>query len=301
MALQSAGTSIRKLTSTTFDPFWAAQNPFCGQNCTLDLRGVKLITPSALVQLAAGCYALAEANRYPTILIEDTSVRSYLHRADFMGAVEPVARFVPQPSRLLEVAYGHRRGGSEMLIEVTKIQTGEALPALIDRIVTVLTDRLRYSKNDAYDVAIAVSEIAQNTFDHNTRSCGFLAMQVYEKAGFLAIGIADHGDGLATTLRKNAKNPPVATDREAITLAIKRGTSEYDDVTRGTGLYHLLEIAYKHEGLAQIRSGSAKVRYRMDKKQGWAFNVAPLPGVQVALNLRTKSRQLTSSPSSATL
>jgi hypothetical protein len=77
---------------------------------------------------------------------------------------------------------------------------------------------------------------------------------------------------------------------EAIRLATKLGASEHDDPTKGTGLYHLLEIIYKHEGSVQIRWGSAKVRYRMDKQAGWTFHVARMPSVRVALTLPTKLR-----------
>lgn len=179
-----------------------------------------------------------------------------------------------------------------MLIEVTKIQNGAELPALLDRIVYVLCHRLKYKKHDAFDVTIAVSEICQNTFDHNTHSCGFLAMQVYRggPGRFLEIGVADYGDGLAATLKRNPHNPPILSDMEAIHQATQLGTSEFSDRTRGTGLYHLLEITYKHGGSVQIRSGGATMRYRMDKQQGWGFHVVPMPGVQIALTLPTKVR-----------
>ena len=72
-------------------------------------------------------------------------------------------------------------------------------------------------------------------------------------------------------------------------MAIEPGTSEFEDPTRGTGLYHLLEIAYKHEGVVQIRSGEGKVRYRMDQRKGWGFHVPRMPGVQISLNLPSKA------------
>ena len=182
-----------------------------------------------------------------------------------------------------------------MLIEVTKIQAGTELPAVLDKVITVLSTQLKYQKRDAYDVAIAISEVAQNSFDHNHGdTCGFLAMQVYrghrEGDRFLEIGIADYGAGLAATLRRNPKSPSLSSDLDAIISATKLGTSEYDDPTRGTGLYHLLDKAYALEGTVQIRTGAAKARFRMDKKQGWGFSVYPLRGVQIALELRAKER-----------
>ena len=70
------------------------------------------------------------------------------------------------------------------------------------------------------------------------------------------IGVADYWrDGLAATLARNPKNRRIVSDLDTNQHATKLGTSEYDDPTRGTGLYHLLEIASKHGGSVQIRSG----------------------------------------------
>ncbi|MDA8218081.1 MAG: hypothetical protein M0Z94_10750 [Dehalococcoidales bacterium] len=275
----------------TFDTLLKEQDPFGSTACRFDLTGVELITPCGLVQLAAACYALSSEGRRPIIVVNEDSVRTYLMRSGFVAVVEPVAQFTPPIPRIVSHFYDHLRGSNPMLIEVTRIQTGAELSELLDRIVSVLRHRLKYRKYDAFDIATGISEICQNTFDHNAHTCGFVAMQVYGRGmkRFLEIGVADYGDGLATTLRRNPKNGAVASDYDAIRLATELGTSEHDDPTRGTGLYHLLEIAYKHEGSVQIRSGAAKVRYRMDKKQGWGFRVPGMPGVQIALTLPTKA------------
>lgn len=193
---------------------------------------------------------------------------------------------------MTEIDFDYLRGSNPLLIEVTKIASGSALPAILDGIVDVLRDKLRYKKYDAFDIAIAVSEICQNTFDHNKSTCGFLAMQVYGKGTrrFLEIGVADCGEGLASTLRRNPKNKGIVSDFDAINYAIKAGTSEHDDPTRGTGLYHLLETVYKYQGSVYIRTGKGKLRYRMDLQQGWRSNVAFVPGVQIALTLNHKKR-----------
>jgi hypothetical protein len=254
-----------------------------------DLTGVELITPAAMVQLVVACHALSDIGRKPRVRIPDASVRGYLNRAGFQAALEGVALIEPSVSLS---HYERLRGSNPMLIEVTRIDDCSALPDILDQIVDVLIGTLRYRKYDAFDVATAVSEVSQNTFDHNSngRVFGFLAMQVYgsSDARFLEIGIADCAGGLAASLTRNPKNGPLRSDGEAILKAVQVGTSEYDDPTRGSGLYHLLEIAYKHHGCVQIRSGGAKVRYRGDKEKAWAFSVGHLPGVQVALILGSR-------------
>jgi anti-sigma regulatory factor (Ser/Thr protein kinase) len=280
---------ITKLDSITFDNILQEQDPFGTKTGKFDLHDVQLITPAALTELAAAVHALARGGLHPEIIIEEESVRSYLLRAGFFQIVGAVAQI--EPPLVPGSWYDRLRGSNPMLIEVTRMETGASLPELLDKIVWVLRHRLKYRKYDAFDVVTAVSEICQNTFDHNHKACGFLAMQVYGKGSrrFLEIGVADYGAGIAATLRRNPKNQTINSDIEAIREAAKLGTSEHDDPTRGTGLYHLLEITYKHCGSIQIRSGAGKVRYRMDKKVGWTFSVPPMPGVQVALTLPAKS------------
>lgn len=295
MPSMPAPSPIRKLDSVSFDKFLQRQNPFESPNdskCLFDLTGIELVTPCALVQLAAACHSLARLGRRPTILVDDITVCTYLMRAGFVQVVETVAGFEPDIAAWGAHLYDDLRGASPMLIEVTPIESGSQLADLLNRIVTVLQDRFMYHKYDAFDVATGVSEICQNTLDHNAQACGFLAMQVYGGNGktspFLEIGVADYGDGLMMSLRRNPRNAAIISDQQAIGVATRLGTSEYDDVTRGTGLYHLLEIAYKHHGSVQIRSGAGKVRYRMDKRQGWGFTVSPMPGVHIALALPAK-------------
>jgi len=278
---------MEKLDSNTFDELLREQDPFQQSTPQFDLTGVQFISPSGMVQLAAASYALAHRGDRPAILVDDPSVRTYLARAGFVSAVEDIAEVQPPLAGYL---FDHCRGTNPMLLEVTRVESGAALPDLLNQIIWVLRHRLKYRRFDAYDVATAVSEIAQNTFDHNTSACGFVSMQVYGRRSgrFLEIGIADSGCGLAKTLCRNPKNGNISSDDDAIRKAVLLGTSEHDDPTRGTGLHHLLDITYKHGGSVQIRSGTAKVCYRMDKKQGWLFRVPTMPGVQVALTLPAK-------------
>jgi hypothetical protein len=280
-----------KLDSISFDRFLQDHQPLANGGDRLDLTGIKLITPGALVPLAALCHAMARVGKDPVIVTDDDSVRRYLLRSGFVAEVDSVAQLEPPITPALTLLYSQRQGANPLLLEVTRIGNGAALPALLDRIVWVLRYRLKYRKRDAFDVTTAISEICQNTFDHNSGTAGLIAMQVYGKGEgrFLEIGVSDDGDGLAVTLRRNPKNGPIRTDAEAIQKATELGTSEHDDPTRGTGLYHLLEITYQHQGSVQIRSGGSKVRYRMDRKTGWGFRVTPTPGVHVALMLPSKA------------
>ncbi len=283
--------SVTKLDSASLDTFLSEQEPFEQDEPVLDLRTIELITPAALVQLAAVIHTLADRGHPPVLLLEDAPIRSYLHRVRFTQAIAGAAEVQPAESPLEAVLYGGQRGSNPMVIEVTKIESGSALPPLLNQIVWVLRHRLRYRKHDSFDVATAVSEVCQNTFDHNAATRGFVAMQVYGKGKgrFLEFGVSDHGVGLRATLCRNPKNGVIHTDLQAIQLAAEAGTSEHDDPTRGTGLYHLLEIAFRYAGSVQIWSGAAKVRFRMDKHKIWTFDVPMVPGVHIAMTLPSRT------------
>jgi anti-sigma regulatory factor (Ser/Thr protein kinase) len=253
----------------------------------LQVRGLVRLTPAALVQLAAACYALRQAGHPPVLRVDEAAVRRDLWRCGFVQVVHPVATL--EPPLVLAPGADQESRASPLVLNVTRLATGADLPALLDRILEMLRQRLHYRPDDACDVATAVSELCQNTFDHNAHAGAFLAMQVAGGADprRLEIAIADDGAGLAATLRRNPHHAPLASDLEAIQLAVQRGTSAYDDPTRGTGLYHLLKLIAQQAGVVQIRSGTAAVRYQRDQAQAWASAVPWQPGVHVTLTLPT--------------
>jgi sensor histidine kinase regulating citrate/malate metabolism len=112
-------------------------------------------------------------------------------------------------------------------------------------------------------------------------------MQVYRAAGgpFLELAVADHGPGLAGSLRQNLKYGGLTDDREAVDRATELGVSRFNDTTRGTGLYHLLRLAEKHRARVRIRSGRIAACYRMDLPRHRKIPVTWAPGVLVTLGL----------------
>jgi hypothetical protein len=285
-----AQETLTKLDGVTFDRLLSQNNPFNGGSRVFDLNGVTFIAPAGLVQLAAACMKLSQDGERPTVIVSDGAVRGYLSRCGWFGAVREIAEIRPIGFDVQLDLSKRFRGSNPLLLEVTELRCGAHLPALLDKIVGVFRDRLKYNKYDAFDVATAVSEMSQNTFDHNEAGCGFLAMQGYGEGRkrFVEIAIADCGDGLRKTLRRNPKYTGLSADSDAIKLSIQLGVSQHTDPTRGTGLHHLLEIAYKHSGSIQIRSGNASARYRMDRKQGWLRPVPTMPGVQIVFTLHSK-------------
>jgi hypothetical protein len=74
---------MQKLDSLTFDHLLRRSGVFQNGNAEslFDLRGGELITPAALVQLAAATHAVSAHGKNTFIEVDDDSVRSYLVRA----------------------------------------------------------------------------------------------------------------------------------------------------------------------------------------------------------------------------
>jgi anti-sigma regulatory factor (Ser/Thr protein kinase) len=228
--------SITTVDAVSCDPRLGAPDLWHRADGRVEVRAGARLTPAALVQLASVCYALRQAGHYPVLRADDAAVREYWWRCGFLAVVHPVATV--EPPLVIAPGADQEARASPLLFNVTRIATSAALPTLLDRMLGILRQRLHYRPDDACDVATAVSELCQNTFDHNAHAGAFLAMQVAGGADprRLEIAIADDGAGLAATLRRKPHHAPLASDLEAIQLAVQRGTSAYDDPTRGTGL-----------------------------------------------------------------
>ena len=87
--------TIPTLSSITLDKLLARGNPFIKSECRFDLKDIHLITPGALVPIAASCYALAQKGRSATIAVPESPVRTYLSRSGFVNTVSEVAKFEP--------------------------------------------------------------------------------------------------------------------------------------------------------------------------------------------------------------
>lgn len=277
----------RSLNATTFDDLLNEQDPFGQANPVIDMCWLSFISPTALVQLACMCHLLSSSGKQPTLRFMDRKVLQYLLRSQFVDAVCDVAVFNPtfrstEPDRMAT-----RIGRNPLVLEVTRVQSSDDVQAVVSKILFVLREKLGYADKPALDVAIAVSEIGQNIYQHNPGVPGFVAMQAYkQKRGrLLEIGISDAGVGLVATLNRNEAVQGLITDRGAVRRAIQVGTSEFNDPSRGRGLPLLIDLVVDQGGTIQLRSGSALGRYNKARRKGREFEVPHLAGVHMSLNL----------------
>lgn len=247
------------LNASTFDDLLREQALFEQDRPAIDMCWLTFITPTALVQLASLCHILSVSGRRPTLRFWNRQMMHYLLRMQFAEVVQDVADFNPRfrstdPNRLATWI-----GGNPVVLEVTRIQQSEDVQGVVGKLVHVLREELGYAAPQAFNVAIAVSEIAQNIYQHNGGSPGFVAMQAYRnKHGrWLEVGVSDAGVGLAATLHRNSAVQAIRTDQDAMRRAIQTGTSEFDDPSRGRGLPLVISMVANQGGTVRLRSGSA--------------------------------------------
>ena len=279
--------NINKFISTTFTEIVRNQKLLEISEPVLDLSNFSFISPGGLVPLTALCFDLSNKGRTLKIKVSDPNLRNYFVKSGFLDVARKIVRFDPQllPTRLVE--YDDWKGLNTKLIELTKIENHNDLDPILKKTINTLRGEMKYPINDAFNMGIALSEMCQNTIDHNNEVCGFFSMQLFNSGQrpFMEIGISDCGVGLSQTLSENPKNPALKDDFEAIKLATALGSSQYDDPTRGTGFHHLIKIVEKYLGSIRITSGSATLYYRADKNETLSFNSVPMPGVTVVLSL----------------
>jgi anti-sigma regulatory factor (Ser/Thr protein kinase) len=286
---------VLKLHYATFDDLLRKQDPFSKDLPIFDLQKVRMITPSGLAQLAAACHALNLQGKRPKIILPNGDVRSYVVRTGLSKIISPVADIYPPLPKLSFAFFDYFKGKNPRLLELTKIQNSDDIPEAVQKIEKELCSEFNYSSRQSRKIRNAISEICENTFDHNTGCCGFISMQVYQnkKEGgmFLEIAVADHGIGLLNTLRSNPKNDGIRDDQSAIIESLKQGVSRFpDDPTHGTGLYHLKQTMDEFGEHLNIRSGTAKVHFKIKSAQTFSFVVPAMPGVQICFSLRAAKK-----------
>lgn len=262
------------------------------QDICLDLRNLHYMDLFSMVGILYTCHELvARPGCRVRLELSEDGACGFLPRVGFVqlvpGGVDLSDTFTPA-RLILEQA---SRGANPDFLELTPITSYDVICEVLDKLIHILRG-LGFGKNDAFDMAIAFSEISQNILDHNEAAPdGLAAMQVYRggEGKFFQFVVADRGVGILTTLRRNLAYADLTSDVRAIIASTGLGASEYSDGTRGNGLHKLLQLSDKHGGSVHIRSGSGRVYWRLDEqRRSHAFNVPYLPGVQIVLSFKDK-------------
>ncbi len=154
--------------------------------------------------------ALAEEVRLKggQIACEDFNAksRSYLLR---MGLIDSL-----NPNHGISI---DEHDSSGRFIPARKIFTSEQLSQFIADMVPLL----HTTPEQAYPIKYVMSELVRNALEHSKSPIGaVVSAQYFKKTNRISIGVADRGIGIRGGMNKSYA---LATDKEAITMALKPG------------------------------------------------------------------------------
>jgi hypothetical protein len=158
------------------------RNPWKTPRFEIDLLGFDFISPTVIAMLVSTIRYSGNAGFRPLVKVDDISVRSYLARTRCLLEILPFADIEPEIPASDLASVPNTWGSNNELIEATPIDRG-ALQTIPNSVITLIHTNFQFPAIHAYEIASAVSEICQNTIDHNQKECGFFAMQVYRPFG----------------------------------------------------------------------------------------------------------------------
>jgi len=226
-------------------------------------------------------------------LPESPDVAGYLVRMAFHEAAADVFEYEAPARRA-------KGGGSDVLLEITRIQTNADIHRVVDRVQgragTILSTKLGYPPTSAVPFAVILSEVCQNIIEH-AEGPGWVAAQSYNWSKRLGrfvvvISVMDSGRGFRGSLmgEHSARYGDRWSDATALEAAFLHGLTRFPDSGRGQGIQQMRKQVRKWKGLISARSGSARITQvpEWDDSPPLVDGLAQLPGAQISIVLPAK-------------
>ena len=173
---------------------------------------------------------------------------------------------------------------------ITQIEDEHGITALVNGFDARLAERYPLDESPRRTLIRIMLELFQNIPQHSNATGdvadphGVAAMQDYRDG--LVLAIADSGVGMRTSLSLRGEES-VGSDAEALDAVVLRGLSRFRDPGRGQELMRIFRMVRSWDGTIAIRSGSALL-YHDPERGAEVHDVAPFPGVQIALCIPTR-------------
>ncbi len=134
---------------------------------------------------------------------------------------------------------------------------GQALEVILGGIPSLLRD-------DLAALEWSIQEITDNVLNHSDCDLGgILQVSTFERDRKVAVGVADSGRGILSSLREG--HPELHNDADAIYKALEDGVTRGSDHGQGNGMSGALRIAIRSGGYIEITSGRAQVVCRPEE------------------------------------
>ncbi len=257
-----------------------------------DGRHLRWVDPGGIIGLlAAGTVARDRQGTPPKLqLLEGADVTKYLARMRFFEVAESVFDLEVRPPR-------RSWSSSDVLLEITPINTNPDIHAVVDRVQqqagAILSKTLNYPASAVVQFSVILSEVCQNIIEH-AEAPGWVSAQTYTWAKrlgrqVLILSVADVGKGfrgsLADTHATRFGNR--WGDATALEAAFIHGLTRFPDSGRGQGIQQIRKQVRRWEGAISIRSGTARIADvpSWDDTPPLEENLPPFPGAQIHIIL----------------
>ncbi len=227
----------------------------------IDFGPVEFIRPVGIVALLATLDRLMtqQGGRKVTFrLPESQDVREYLLLSEAFEAMRRLIRFDGiQPEDVISESEPERP-----MVPCRYFETESEIEQIANQMEEDFESVLPGRGSILGTCHTAFSELATNVIYHAESKGGYVLAQKYEFASGsrVEIAVADCGIGIRASLQKNQKYTHIASDTDAIELAIGEGVSSLEDRYRGYGLYHVTDdVRMSSNRRLTIRSGSGTI------------------------------------------
>jgi hypothetical protein len=256
-----------------------------------DATHVRWADPYGMVGLLTVGQAVHRLGEQPLLkLPESADVTSYMGRMGFFEHAAGIFELNGTRAR------GRHDGGSDVLLEITAVNSHADVHAVVDLVnrrgLSILTSQLNYPMREAFQFSVILSEVCQNIIEH-AEAGGWVATQTYnwkKKVGrkVVVIAVMDLGIGFRASLASaHAARYSRWDDSAALEAAFMHGQTRFHDPGRGQGLQQIRKQVGRWGGRISIRSGTARIADVPPWDEGSPLQeqLPHLPGAQIGIVL----------------
>jgi hypothetical protein len=274
-----------------FEPIVKALEAAGDARILFDATHVRWADPYGMIGLLSVGQAAQRRGEQPLLkLPESPDVASYLGRMGFFEHADDIFELNGVRAR------GRHDGGSDVLLEITAVNSHADVHAVVDLVnrrgLSILTSQLHYPMREAFQFSVILSEVCQNIIEH-AESGGWVATQTYnwrKKVGrkVVVIAVMDLGIGFRASLAgAHAARYSRWDDAAALEAAFMHGQTRFHDPGRGQGLQQIRKQVGRWGGRISIRSGTARIADvpAWDEGAPLQEQLPHLPGAQIGIVL----------------
>lgn len=224
----------------------------------IDLSAVTFVRPAGVVALLGLMQKISESGlTFQLGLPENQAVVGYLSQIAFLDAAKQITEITGDQAAIDAVT-----PRITMLAPVRQFESPGDVEDIANQMVDVFQNPLHGFSGALLEAcSTVVVELANNVVEHS-RARGWVLAQRYrrQEGDVIEIAIADMGQGVRASLRRNREYMNVADDSDALRVAVREGASRLRDPHRGYGLHHVTrEIGdYPHRRLV-LASGRGRL------------------------------------------